>query len=329
MTGIIVDIEGIRLDQSDRSILQDERVKGVILFSRNFESVSQVCALVQEIRDCVGRPFLISVDHEGGRVQRFREGFTAIPAMASILTHANSLEAAQADARELGWLMAIELRELDIDLSYAPVLDVYGDSTVIGDRAFAKEPAQIIPLTRAFIEGMRQAGMRCVGKHFPGHGTVVADSHIDIPVDDRPEEDISAWDLQPFKALAPVLDAVMPAHVIYSQVDELPAGFSPYWLQTVLRQRLGFGGVIISDDLLMEGARVVGDVPERARAAFAAGGDLLLVCNNRAAALDVLSEVEWPERQRDAASLLLGLPVAAPSQERLDAARALAAQLAS
>lgn len=307
MSGLIIDVDGLSLTDEDKDILQHPDVKGLILFSRNYASPQQLHRLVGEIRALRGSNFLISVDHEGGRVQRFRHGFSVIPPMADIAARSGTdIELTKQEAYDLGWLMAAELREFDIDLSYAPVLDVVGPSKVIGNRAFSAEPEKIIQLAQSFMQGMAAAGMRSVGKHFPGHGTVQADSHIDIPIDDRSFSSIQNHDLRPFKALSSHLDAVMPAHVIYSQVDPLPAGFSPFWLQEVLRQDCHFNGVIISDDLLMEGARVVGDVPARARAAYQAGGELLLVCNNRKAALQVLELAPAPTGKRDAAVRLLG-----------------------
>lgn len=326
MSGLIIDFEGLTLTDSDIDVLQNPAVVGCILFTRNYQDKDQLAQLVARIRAAVNRPFLISVDHEGGRVQRFREGFSEIPAMASIYQRTQDLTQACEEARHLGYLMAAELRELDIDLSYAPVLDVVGPSTVIGDRAFAEDPELIIPLASAFIDGMAFAGMRCVGKHFPGHGTVVADSHIDIPIDERSFSAIEARDLRVFKGLVHKLDAIMPAHVVYAAVDKLPAGFSPYWLQNVLREQLQFTGVIISDDLLMEGARVVGDVVQRALAAYHAGGQLLLVCNDRTAVETILAEVPVPEHLIDnAAEALLGATYRS-NDEELAKARAVLAR---
>lgn len=309
MSGLIIDIEGLSLTKEDTLLLQHPAVQGVILFSRNYSNKQQLRQLIAEMRALCGTNLLITVDHEGGRVQRFRNGFSELPAMARIAAQDQSQQQAANDAYDLGWLMAAELRELDIDLSYAPVLDLIGPSTVIGDRAFSANPEQVIQLASSFIDGMAAAGMRCVGKHFPGHGIVVADSHIDIPIDERSFAEIQNLDLKVFKALASKLDAVMPAHVIYSEIDPLPAGFSSYWLQKVLREDCQFNGVIISDDLLMEGARVVGDVPARAKAAYEAGGELLLVCNNRQAVKQVLEQIDTPQGRRNAAQLLLGQPV--------------------
>ncbi|CUS48799.1 MAG: beta-N-acetylhexosaminidase NagZ [Idiomarinaceae bacterium HL-53] len=307
MSGYLVDINGTELTEQDIELLQHEAVKGLILFSRNFKNTLQLRELVQDIRRAVNRPFLISVDHEGGRVQRFRSEFAPIPAMAAFAErYPDDTQQAQTDARELGWLMAYELRNVDIDLSYAPVLDVRGKSEVIGDRAFAANSETIVSLATAFIEGMREAGMRCVGKHFPGHGTVIADSHIAIPEDTRTKAQIWAHDLKPFAVMAMRLDAIMPAHVIYPELDSLPAGFSSFWIQDVLRDELGFKGVVISDDLTMEGAKVVGDVNARAQVAYAAGGQLLLVCNDRDAAMRAVTNVPPPEGALNIVTQLLG-----------------------
>lgn len=325
MSGLIIDIQGLSLTSEDKQLLQHTAVQGIILFSRNYSDKEQLSSLITEIRALCGADMLITVDHEGGRVQRFREGFSELPAMADIaLANQDNSNQAKADAYDLGWLMAAELRQLDIDLSYAPVLDLIGPSTVIGNRAFSAVPEQVVELAGSFIDGMAAAGMRCVGKHFPGHGIVVADSHIDIPIDERNFAEIQNQDLKVFKALASKLDAVMPAHVIYSEVDPLPAGFSPYWLQQVLRQDCQFQGVIISDDLLMEGARVVGDVPARAQAAYQAGGELLLVCNNRQAVKQVLAQIETPTGRRNAASLLLGQTVVWPAEQMAQSIATLA-----
>ncbi|RUO21237.1 beta-N-acetylhexosaminidase [Aliidiomarina iranensis] len=306
MSGLILDFAGTRLTEQDRELLLHPSVAGVILFTRNYESPEQLTELTADIRNTAKRDILITVDHEGGRVQRFRSGFSAIPAMGHF-QHIAKNEAQQAAlAREMGWLMASELLACGVDHSFAPVLDVHGPSQVIGDRAFAEKPEDIVWLANAFIRGMHEAGMRATGKHFPGHGTVVADSHVDIPVDDRDLAAILEHDGAVFAQLAQNIQAVMPAHVIYPKVAPEPAGFSSFWLQEILRERFEFAGVIISDDLLMAGATVAGSVQERAEKALAAGCDLLLVCNDQAAARKVLADVSFPEPSRDAIGILKG-----------------------
>lgn len=277
---LMLDIDGLRLTAEDRDILRQPQVGGVILFSRNIEHPQQVAELCRSIRRL--RPdMLIAVDQEGGRVQRLRRGFTKLPSMRTIATSSNPQE----NARLAGWLMAQEVLAVGIDFSFAPVLDLdYGHNSVIGHRAFAQEPLSVIELGGAFMTGMHQAGMATVGKHFPGHGWVTADSHFEIPVDERSLDSIRNSDLRTFAALSAAMDGVMPAHVIYSAVDPQPAGFSPFWLQQILRGELGFSGVIFSDDLSMAGAHVAGDMQARTLAAVSAGCDMILVCNDRTGA---------------------------------------------
>lgn len=291
MGPIMLDVLGTSLTPEDRELLQHPLVGGLILFTRNFESVEQLSNLNKDIRKAANKKLLIAVDHEGGRVQRFRKGFSLIPSMGSLLNSTqNNMSTAKTLATNCGYVMAAEVQACDIDISFAPVLDLNGISEVIGDRAFDAEPAPIIELANAFIEGMNLAGMKATGKHFPGHGSVKADSHIDLPVDYRSKEMIENVDMLPFKALiqANKVDALMPAHIIFPEVDAESVGFSSYWLNTVLRQSLGFDGVIFSDDLSMEGASCVGGYVERAEAAQQAGCDMLLLCNNRAGCVEVI-----------------------------------------
>lgn len=290
---VMLDVSGLELTAEEREVLQHPLVGGVILFSRNYQDPLQLSLLTDAIRSTRRQSLLIAVDHEGGRVQRFRQGFSRIPAMRTL---GALWDAAQHDAcaraRDIGWLLGAELRSHGVDLSFTPVLDLdYGVSSVIGDRAFHRDPKAVTALALALIEGLREVGMGAVGKHFPGHGAVQADSHVAIPVDSRRFEAIWTEDMQPYRsaALLGVLSGVMPAHVTYPAADDKPSGFSPFWLQTVLRRHLGFGGVIFSDDLSMEGASVAGDVVDRASAALSAGCDMVLVCNAPEAARVLLS----------------------------------------
>src|SRR2546423_15033110 len=288
---VMLDLAGPRVTSEEREILRHPSVGGVILFARNFESPRQLLALTTEIHGLRRPGPLIAVDHEGGRVQRFQEGFTRIPPMRLL---GERWDADPAEARTLaeatGYVAAVELRSHGVDFSFAPVLDVdFGSSSVIGDRAFSEEPAVIASLAGAFVAGLTAGGAASVGKHFPGHGYVKADSHPDVPVDERELGEIEAADLLPYRELIKRdLSGIMPAHVIYPKVDKLPAGFSPVWLKEVLRGRLGFQGMIFSDDLSMEGASVAGGVVRRAEAALAAGCDMVLVCNAPQAASEVL-----------------------------------------
>ncbi|WP_418358678.1 beta-N-acetylhexosaminidase [Shewanella basaltis] len=334
MSYLMMDLAGLTVSKQETEQLRHPKVGGIILFSRNFENKSQLIELVKEVRRI--RPeLLIAVDHEGGRVQRFRDGFSAIPAMGDILPAANmDLTLAKQWAKECGFLMAIELLACDIDLSFAPVLDVNGISEVIGKRSFSPEPEVVSALAEQFIIGMNDAGMAAVGKHFPGHGSVAADSHIAMPVDSRAKEAVEAFDMLPFKQLISQqqLQGVMPAHVVYSAIDPNPAGFSSYWLQTVLRQQLAFNGVIFSDDLGMKGASFAGDYLGRAKAALDAGCDMILVCNDPLGVHTLLTEFVWPadEPLHTALALkgnLTQANVALAQHERIRAAQLLVAQI--
>ncbi len=284
----MLDIAGTWLTAEDRQILRQPEVGGLILFARNIEHLSQVQDLCRAIR-AVRPDILLAVDQEGGRVQRLRRDFVRLPAMRDFATHR--------DAEQLveicGWVMATEVLAVGLDFSFAPVLDLdHQRSAVVGSRAFEGDPQRATALAGAFIKGMHSAGMATTGKHFPGHGWAEADSHVAIPVDERGLDELRRADLIPFQRLSNALDAVMPAHVIYPQVDDKPAGFSRRWLQDVLRNELGFRGVIFSDDLSMAGAHVVGDAASRIEAALAAGCDMGLVCNDRGAAELALSALQ-------------------------------------
>lgn len=290
---LMLDLESTELSAAERERLCHPAVGGVILFARNVQSLPQVQDLLASIR-AVRPELILALDQEGGRVQRIRQGVTALPALGTLGKWFDEAPvAALQAAKEWGWLMASEMLALGFDISFAPVLDLnVGRSKVVGDRAFHGRPQAVVALGRAYIDGMHEAGMAATGKHFPGHGWVEADSHHAIPVDERPLEIIREQDLQTFRQLAQQLDAVMPAHVIYQQVDARPAGFSSFWLQQMLRSELHFEGVIFSDDLTMEGASVAGDYGQRAQAALDAGCDMVLVCNNPAGALAVIDHLE-------------------------------------
>ena len=293
---VMLDVVGKELTPADIKRLQHPLVGGVILFARNFESSAQLKALTASIHAVRQPPLLIAVDHEGGRVQRFRDGFTKIPPMREFGKIWDSHpEKAKELAEQAGWILAAELRAHGVDFSFTPVLDMdYGESQVIGDRAFHLKAQAIYELAFALMHGLKHGGMPAVGKHFPGHGYVVADSHVAIPVDEREFDDIAQNDMQPFRQMIDDgIHAIMPAHVIYPKVDEKPAGFSPRWLQKVLRERLGFNGVIFSDDLSMEGAGVAGDVTARALAALNAGCDMVLLCNQPDKADELLVNLKW------------------------------------
>ena len=298
---LMLDIAGTELTQEDIELLSAPQVGGVILFARNIQSPAQVRDLTDHMRQ-VRPDILIAVDQEGGRVQRLKQGFTLLPAMGRFgELYQTEPERALKLAEECGWLMATEVLAVGIDFSFAPVLDLNGVSDVIGDRAFAARPVDIIALADAFLRGMHRAGMATTGKHFPGHGSVKADSHVAAAIDSRSFTEIQQQDMQTFLQLQNQLDALMPAHVIYDQVDPNPAGFSEFWLQQVLRKDLGYDGVLFSDDLSMQAACVAGDADARLRAALAAGCDMGLVCNNRAAqrlALSAITDFPLPNQTR-------------------------------
>ena len=294
---IMLDIRSTQLEADEFDIINHPFVGGVILFSRNFESTEQIQNLCDTIRNAKKKgTLLIAVDQEGGRVQRFRKGFTSLPACCQFGNIFNSDdETALRLAKSAGWLMASELLAVGVDFSFAPVLDLNKNiSQVIGDRAFHADPQITSRLAKSFMTGMNSAGMAAVGKHFPGHGSIGEDSHTSIPVDDRRYEDLQMEDLIPFESMINSnISAIMPAHVIYPKVDSLPAGFSKRWLGEILRKRLNFTGAIFSDDLSMTGAEVVGGYIDRCYAALDAGCDMLLICNEQEQAVKVLDQIEY------------------------------------
>ncbi|MFP4639782.1 MAG: beta-N-acetylhexosaminidase [Guyparkeria sp.] len=319
---LMIDLAGPEMTAADRRRLSHPSVGGVILFARHFESRAQLAGLISEIRALRRPHLLIAVDQEGGRVQRFKgDGFVPLPAMGRIgRLFAEDRQAGLEAARSLGWLMAVQLREVGVDLSFAPVLDLdRGISGVIGDRAFDERPEAVIALAIAWTGGMRDAGMAAVGKHYPGHGAVSADSHIAHPVDRRPFATIERTDLRPFKALAErLIPGLMAAHVIYPEVDELPAGFSPVWIGEILRRQWGYEGAVFSDDLTMAAASAVGEIEQRVERCLAAGVDMALICNHPELVDRVQKSVSLPpsaQREARLARMFGHGPV--PSEQRL------------
>ena len=291
---LMLDIEGIELTANDRELILHPATGGLILFARNYESPKQITELCRAIKS-VKQEIIIAVDQEGGRVQRFKEGFTRLPSMLSLASLDMPPEEHASLIESLGWLMASELIACGVDISFAPVLDVdTGLSQVIGDRSFGATPESVISKAAHWVKGMHRAGMAATGKHFPGHGSVEADSHIAIPVDNRTEQDILGHEGRVFEQLATagMIEGIMPAHVIYDQVDEHPACFSDYWLQEILRNKMNFDGLIFSDDLTMHGASVMGDMLTRCHSAVEAGCDMILICNDREAVESVIDRLD-------------------------------------
>lgn len=310
---LMLDVAGLTLTPQDIDLLAQPQVGGIILFARNVDSPEQVRQLCNHIRQ-VQPHILIAVDQEGGRVARLRQGFTCLPAMGQLGQYFNNNPIdALSLSFDCGYLMAAEVLAVGIDFSFAPVLDVDGISQVIGDRSFHQTPQGIVALANQFMQGMKAAGMATTGKHFPGHGSVAPDSHHAQAIDDRDYASIYAHDMQPFLQTLPFLDALMPAHVIFSKVDDKPAGFSAKWLQQIIRKDMAFDGVLFSDDLSMQAAHIAGDAGKRVMAAINAGCDMALVCNDRESALiasQAAQNLDYPNQQCQA------------SQQRLERMRA-------
>lgn len=290
---LIVDISGFELNAEDKEILEHPLVGGIILFSRNYETVSQLKSLCKSIRKL--RPLLISVDQEGGRVQRFQKDFTRLPPMGDIgKLFEKTPEKASQWARQSGECMARELLEVGVQLSFAPVLDLNKElNTVIGDRSFHADPFIVTELAKAWMQGMHKAGMKAIGKHFPGHGSVTLDSHFTMPIDERDLAKITQNDLIPFIELIRAgINGIMPAHILFPKIDTKPVGFSKIWLREILRKQLKFTGLIFSDDLNMKGATGAGSYADRAHSALEAGCDKVLLCNNRSGVIEILDQLK-------------------------------------
>jgi len=291
---VIIDLIGLSVNAEEKELLRHPQVGGVILFARNYESPQQLFELCRSIRQSRQSPLLITVDQEGGRVQRFKTGFTLLPAMGEVgELYKSASEEGLKWAYSCGWMMATELVTCGVDLSFAPVLDLDKKcNTVIGNRSFDGDPTIVTELALSMMQGMHSAGMAATGKHFPGHGAVEVDSHLALPIDSRGYEKILEEDMQPFIAMIEAnIDALMPAHILFPEVDDKPVGFSRHWLHDILRKKLGFSGVIFSDDLNMAGAEFAGNYASRAEMALEAGCDIVLICNNRVGAIEILDQL--------------------------------------
>lgn len=316
---LMIDVEGLALTDKDIKRISHSMVGGLILFTRNYKDTDQLKSLIDAIRKIRGHDFLIAVDHEGGRVQRFREGFTAIPAMRKLgeLWDKNPKKANHL-AFLIGQIIATELRVFDIDFSFTPVLDIdYSESTVIRDRAFHGNIEAIKSLATNLLEGLKKAGMQGVGKHFPGHGYIQADSHLSISEDTRALDEIASKDMSIFTSLIKHgLNAVMPSHVLYSAADKNPAGFSSYWLKDQLRDNFHFKGAIFSDDMSMKGAILGGEMKNRILKALEAGCDMVLLCNSPQLVDEVLLQLNW-KMSSESRARLLSMKGSKSSQEAL------------
>ncbi len=292
---VMMDLAGTQISTTEQELLKNPLIGGVILFTRNFESIDQITALITEIHAVRSPHLLVATDHEGGRVQRFHEGFTRLPP-ANVFgkMYRDDPDKARQYAEQAGWLLAAELRAIGVDFSFAPVLDLaHGVSGIIGNRAYHARPDVVATLAYASMHGMLRAGMHAVGKHFPGHGGVAEDSHLALPVDHRDLDTLLKEDIVPFaKMIANDLSGIMPAHVIYDKIDSKPAGYSKIWLQDILRTRLKFQGVIFSDDLSMEAAGIAGGYGSRAQQALQAGCDMVLVCNHPEGVAEVVEHLQ-------------------------------------
>lgn len=295
---LFISIEQPHLTEADRQMLRHPWVGGIVIFSKNFTSKEQIQALIAQIKALKNPALLVCVDHEGGRVQRFKKGFTVLPPMHQLgELYDKDPQAALDCAKACGYVIGTELGAVGVDFSFTPVLDLdYGQSSIIGDRSFHADPLIVTALAEHLVDGLAQAGMQAIGKHFPGHGYVVKDSHLELPQDPRSLTEIVQKDILPFEDLHPKLAGMMTAHVLYQNVAPEIASFSSYWLKQVLREQLGYQGLIFSDDLLMKATEPTGNICARAKAALDAGCDILLLCNDDAAAMQLLADKTLTER---------------------------------